>query len=127
MTCGANLALIQSYLANAGHRTVTAATGTEAVAAAQAERFDVILLDINMPEMDGPDAARLIRAGTGPNRRTTILALTAGAEAADRDRALAAGMDAHLTKPIGEAGLLRALAAVVAGRPLAERPGEVAG
>ena len=77
-----------------------------------------------MPEMDGPDAARLIRAGAGPNRRTPILALTAGAEAADRDRALAAGMDAHLTKPIGEAGLLRALAAAVAGRPLAEMAGE---
>jgi signal transduction histidine kinase/ActR/RegA family two-component response regulator len=122
----ANLALIQTYLTTAGHRTVTAVTGVEAVAAAQAERFDVILLDINMPEMDGPDAARLIRAGPGPNRRTPILALTAGAEAADRDLALAAGMDAHLTKPIGEAGLLRALAAVVAGRPLAGMPGEIA-
>ena len=80
-----------------------------------------------MPEMDGPDAARLIRAGAGPNRRTPILALTAGTEAADRDRALAAGMDAHLTKPIGEAGLLRALAAAVAGRPLVEMPREMAG
>ncbi|TDH63566.1 hybrid sensor histidine kinase/response regulator [Dankookia rubra] len=115
----ANLGLMQAYLCRAGHRVVTGASGDEAVAAAEAERFDVILLDLNMPSLDGPGAVRLIRNGTGPNRRTPILALTAGAEEADRVRALASGMDAYLIKPIGEAGLARALAAALTAREMA--------
>jgi CheY-like chemotaxis protein len=75
-------------------------------------RFDVILMDVSMPGMDGLEATRRIRAGAGPNARTPIFALTAAATSEGINEALAAGMDAHLTKPISRATLLTALAGV---------------
>ena len=75
-------------------------TGQEAAAAARRERYDAILMDGQMPGMDGYEATSRIRAYEGPVRHTPIIALTAGAMRADRERCMAAGMDDYLAKPI---------------------------
>jgi CheY-like chemotaxis protein len=73
--------------------------GAAAVAAARARRYDVILMDMQMPVMDGMEATRQIRRDS-PNRDTYIVATTANAYADDQQACLAAGMDDHLAKPI---------------------------
>ena len=105
-----NLALFRALLATAGHQIVTVGNGAAAVEAARSEPFDIILLDIHMPEMDGPTAARQIRRGRDVNHATPILALTASITEEDAAAVRAAGMNAYLTKPIGRAALLAALA-----------------
>jgi PAS domain S-box-containing protein len=98
-------------LTMAGHRVVVANNGKEAVTAFGLDPFDVVLMDVQMPEMDGLEATAAIRrieAGTG--RHVPIIALTAHAMKGDRERFLAAGMDAYLTKPIGREALSRTLA-----------------
>jgi len=83
-----------------GHEIIVVKNGREAVEAFSTLPFDLILMDVQMPEMDGLEAAVAIRALEKPNgRRTPIIALTARALTDDRSRCLAAGMDAHLTKP----------------------------
>jgi hypothetical protein len=89
-------ALLEKLHCSASH----AATGAEAVRSAQAQAFDVILMDCQMPELDGFEATRAIRAAPGPNARTPILALTANALAGDEQRCHAAGMDDYLAKPV---------------------------
>ena len=86
-------------LVQAGHTVVTAADGAEAVRAAISDRFDVILMDVQMPEMDGYAAARAIRQAL-PGTPVAIIALTANALAGEADRCLAAGMDMHVAKPV---------------------------
>ena len=97
-------------LEKCGHKTTVANHGGEALAALAQKRFDLILMDVQMPEMDGFEATRLIReneAGTG--HRTPIVAMTAHAMAGDRDRCLAGGMDDYLTKPVQREELFRVL------------------
>jgi signal transduction histidine kinase/ligand-binding sensor domain-containing protein/DNA-binding response OmpR family regulator len=89
-----------------GHRVTVAATGREAVDAFERERFDVILMDVQMPDMGGFEATGVIRdreKGTGA--RVRIVAMTAHAMTGDRERCLAAGMDGYLSKPIDPAML----------------------
>ena len=86
-------------LTDAGCVVDTAADGGEAVAAAQARDYQVILMDMQMPVMNGLDAARQIRQGER-NRGTTIIATTANAFHDDRVSCLAAGMDDHVSKPL---------------------------
>jgi CheY-like chemotaxis protein len=86
-----------------------AVNGQEASAAAQARTFDLILMDCQMPEMDGFEATRLIREQEGGARRVPILAMTANAMAGDRERCLEAGMDDYLAKPIAILDLKEAL------------------
>jgi CheY-like chemotaxis protein len=74
--------------------------GREAVAAAGKKQYALILMDMQMPEMDGIEATKKIRLLEGPNMKTPIIALTANAMKDDRDACLAAGMDDFLTKPI---------------------------
>lgn len=98
--------LIRTVAPNADVFTVT--NGKEAVAAC-AERYpDIVLMDVQMPVMDGHEATRLIRASALPHQ-PYIIALTAGASDDDRKLSLEAGMDAHLSKPIMRASLYAAL------------------
>ncbi|MEO7369915.1 MAG: response regulator, partial [Ilumatobacteraceae bacterium] len=83
-----------------GYRVQVVSNGREAVAAVAASSFDAILMDCQMPEMDGYDATRVIRAAEGTARRTPIVAVTASAMQQDRQRCLDAGMDDHLAKPL---------------------------
>jgi CheY-like chemotaxis protein len=83
-----------------GHSVTVVANGREAVLAAERQTFDLILMDIQMPEMDGFDATRAIRKQEDGGKRTPIIALTAHAMAGDKERCLDAGMDGYVTKPI---------------------------
>jgi len=95
-------------LESANFRVIEARTGREAIALAHAERPLAVLLDIVMPELDGWEAARRIR-GDRITASTAIIAVTALAGAADRERSFAAGCDAVLTKPVPPRLLLDAL------------------
>lgn len=110
-----NQRLLQRLLQKDGHAVTLAENGRAAVEAVDHDSFDVILMDVQMPEMDGLEASRRIREiETGGRRRTPIIALTAGAMESDREDCLAAGMDAYLTKPVSPDELRRVLAEVVA-------------
>ena len=96
-----NLATIR--LEQRHHRVTTAVDGLEAVALEKKEDFDLILMDLNMPRLNGFDAAKAIRAKeakAASGRRVTIIALTAGDAGEDKERCLAVGMDAWSMKPI---------------------------
>jgi len=99
-------------LTAAGHMVETATNGLEAVACGSATRYDVILMDISMPEMDGLEASKMIRLLAEPFGSVPIVALTANAVAGDRERFLAAGMNEYLTKPYRRADIERVLAAL---------------
>ncbi len=101
-----------------GHRPIWVKDGRGAVAAAldASEPVDAILMDMQMPDCDGLSAATMIRAGEG-DRRLPIIALTANAFAEDRAAAIAAGMDAFLTKPLDVEKLAEALDQHVQVRP----------
>jgi CheY-like chemotaxis protein len=90
-----------------GHTVVVAVYGREAVAAVEREPFDVILIDVQMPELDGLEATMLIRkAEAGTGRHVPIVALTAHAMREDRERCLNAGMDGYLAKPLKAGDLI---------------------
>jgi signal transduction histidine kinase/DNA-binding response OmpR family regulator len=102
-----------------GHRADLAATGHEVLDRLERAPYDVILMDVQMPGMDGLEASRAVCARWPPGRRPRIIAMTAEAMEGDRERCLAAGMDDYLAKPIRLDELRRALAEC---RPLAIRP-----
>ncbi|SDL59553.1 hybrid sensor histidine kinase/response regulator [Paracoccus chinensis] len=104
-----NRVVARVLLEQLGQRLAFAANGAEAVRAAQAESFDLILMDISMPVMDGMEATRQIRALKGGSARLPILALTAHAGRAEQDACLAAGCNEVLTKPLDPAALRAAL------------------
>jgi two-component system, sensor histidine kinase and response regulator len=102
-----NQRVAMRILESQGHTVVLANNGREAVAAVAQENFDLVLMDVQMPEMDGLEAAAAIREqelGTG--RHLLIIAMTAHARKEDRERCLAAGMDDYISKPIRAAKLL---------------------
>ena len=111
-----NALLARTVLTRAGCVVTLARDGVEAVEAAEAAAFDLILLDIRMPRLDGLEAGQRIRAGQGPNAGAPIVALTADTGGDERAQALKAGMDDFLTKPI-DAGLLLAVAERLSSRP----------
>jgi PAS domain S-box-containing protein len=106
-----NQLLIRRLLEKGGHQVVIAADGQEALAHVAGDRFDVVLMDCQMPVMDGYEATRRIVAEVGPVR-PLIIALTAHAYQEDRERCLAAGMDEYLSKPVSQAALDSILARV---------------
>ena len=86
----------------------------EAVEAVAAGAFDLVLMDVRMPVMDGIAATRAIRSLAGPAADVAVLAVTAEAMPEDAARCLAAGMDGHLAKPITQAALYAAIDAALA-------------
>ncbi|MBC7448543.1 MAG: PAS domain-containing protein [Hymenobacteraceae bacterium] len=105
-----NRLLVRLMLTHHGALVTEATTGAEAVARLQADTFDLVLMDIQMPEMNGLQATTAIRALPNPaHAQVPILALTANAFRSDTERYLAAGMNGCLTKPFEEAELLRVL------------------
>ncbi|WP_413717050.1 response regulator [Silicimonas sp. MF1-12-2] len=99
----------QKLLAKNGYDIDLATGGAEAVGMAADGRYDVVLMDIEMPEMDGIEAARKIRETLDSEHRPFIVALTANAQASARETYLGAGMDDYLSKPVVEADLLACL------------------
>jgi two-component system, sensor histidine kinase and response regulator len=96
-----NQRLASRMLEKRGHRVIMAANGREALDKLAKAKFDVVFMDIQMPEMDGMEAARIIREREmGTDRRLPIIALTAHAMKGDREKCVAAGMDDYLSKPI---------------------------
>jgi len=96
-----NQRLTTRQLEKRGHRVVLAANGREALVALQGGKFDLVLMDLQMPEMGGLEATALIRdQEKGQATHQPIIALTAHAMTGDRERCLAAGMDGYLSKPI---------------------------
>ncbi len=108
-----NQLFAQRVLQKQGHTVVVADNGKEALTALAGAPFDVVLMDVEMPEMDGLQTTEAIRAherGTG--RRIPIVAFTAQAMDGDRERCLAAGMDAYVSKPVRGTQLVRVVSAV---------------
>jgi CheY-like chemotaxis protein len=99
--------------------------GLEAVDALHRRQYEVVLMDIQMPVMDGLTATRRIRAELAPERQPYIIALTANAMAGDEQRCLEAGMDAYLSKPFSKEQLGSALAKADGRRSAAESPAPV--
>jgi signal transduction histidine kinase/CheY-like chemotaxis protein len=95
-----NQKLVNRLLDKCGHVVTVVNNGREAVEAARTEAFDLVLMDVEMPEVDGFEATALIRAMEQPRQRVPIIAMTAHAMSGDRQRCLDAGMDDYLSKPI---------------------------
>jgi signal transduction histidine kinase/ActR/RegA family two-component response regulator len=113
-----NLAVAEAMLLRLGYRVTIVGNGREAIAQARATRFDAILMDIQMPDIGGLDATRAIRDSERETGwRTPIVAFTASAMQGDRERCLAAGMDAYLAKPFELDQLARELQAVTRSVP----------
>jgi PAS domain S-box-containing protein len=101
--------LLEKY----GHRVVVANNGREAVEAFERAPFDLILMDVQMPEMSGLEAAAVIRSRESPSGRIPIIAMTAYAMKGDRERCLEAGMDDYVSKPVRAEELFRAIESAV--------------
>ena len=116
-----NRRLAKILLRKQGHSVAVAANGREAVALFESQAFDLILMDVQMPEMDGLEATSAIREReeATASRRIPIVALTAHAMSGDRERCVAAGMDGYISKPIDPRELYRTIQALV---PLPESP-----
>ena len=106
-----NQTIIEAMLRQLGHRVRTVSTGRAALEMLVREPFDLVLMDCNMPELDGMEATRQLRAGmAGPaSVKVPVIALTANAMDGDRELCLAAGMDEFLTKPVTIAALRAAI------------------
>jgi len=101
--------IVQTFLKMEGHSVIIANNGVEAVAAVQSRPFDVVLMDIQMPVMDGVAATQAIRALPGPANEVAIIAVTADAMECDREKFLACGMNEYLSKPVQSAALFDAI------------------
>jgi signal transduction histidine kinase/DNA-binding response OmpR family regulator len=105
-----NQQLVARMLANRGHTVEVVSTGAAALAALEQQAFDVVLMDVQMPEMDGFEATAAIRARErATNRHLPIIAMTAHAMRGDQERCFNAGMDAYLSKPMTAAALSTAI------------------
>jgi PAS domain S-box-containing protein len=105
-----NRDIAASFLRLAGHQVTCAEGGAEAVAAVASTDFDIVLMDIRMPQMDGFEATRRIRALDGDRGRVPVVAMTAQAFTEQVEESRMAGMDGHLSKPFNQATLLAAIA-----------------
>jgi signal transduction histidine kinase/CheY-like chemotaxis protein len=112
---GVNRLTMELYLKKQGYETDSAADGREALDKLRQKAYDAVLMDIQMPEMDGLEAAGRIRDGLGgaTPREVPVIAFTAHAMSGDRERFLAAGMNAYVSKPVDFDALLEELARVM--------------
>lgn len=100
-----NMRLVRKILKHAGYEVLEAETGHEGVEVATSHNPDLILMDVNLPDIDGLEVTRILK--TEHNMvDTPIIALTANAMVGDREKALEAGCDGYLPKPISKADLL---------------------
>jgi PAS domain S-box-containing protein len=105
-----NLRLARSLLAKQGHSAVAVGSGREALSALEQESFDLVLMDVQMPDMDGFETTEAIRVQEKISKKhLPIVAMTAHAMIGDRERCLAAGMDSYVTKPVDAAKLFTAI------------------
>ncbi|MBT9459160.1 MAG: response regulator [Burkholderiaceae bacterium] len=111
---GVNQKLALRLLEQLGYRADLASNGREAVDSVARQAYDLLLMDVRMPEMDGLEATRQITARWPPGQRPRIVAMTANALNGDRPQCLAAGMDEHLSKPLRVEALIAALTDTVA-------------
>ena len=119
-----NALLARALLAKLGHRPAVAISGKEALdsyfsARAAGTPFDLVLMDVRMPGIDGLEAARRIRAAEDKGARVPIIALTANAYPEHREACIAAGMDGFITKPLDRERLMRALDDIARVSPVA--------
>ena len=112
-----NQVVLQALLSKTGHRIDMVANGSEAVSAVIRGPYDLVLMDIHMPEMDGVTASRRIRELSGEVGKLPIIALTANAMKGDREKYIAAGMTDYVSKPINPRKLIMAIARCTGQQP----------
>jgi CheY-like chemotaxis protein len=116
-----NLLVLEQVLTTFGHDVSKAASGPEALEALAAQPFDVVLLDIQMPEMTGIEVLELLRGADGPNRDAPVVALTADVTSGGRERYLGLGFTEHASKPIQIQEVMETIGrALAASAPMAE-------
>jgi two-component system sensor histidine kinase RpfC len=115
-----NQKVIGKILEHAGHRATIVATGQEAVEALEEPGFDLVLMDLNMPELGGIEAVKLLRFTHDVDALPPIVALSADATPQTRETCRSVGFSAYLTKPVDTGHLLRTLAELTGGRPPAQ-------
>ncbi len=108
--CPANRVLVAELLTSGGHQVVTAENGLEALRLLGAERFDMVLMDVEMPGLDGLETTARIRREAPNGASIPVIALTAHIFTNDREKCLAAGMNDFITKPVSAAGLFATIA-----------------
>ena len=111
-----NRMILEAWMASSGHVTASAEHGQMALDVAATDRFDLIVMDVNMPVMDGLTATRALRDSTGPNQQTPVVVLSASARTEDHQAGMAAGADAYLNKPIDFKALSGVMARAREGR-----------
>ncbi len=111
------------FLTRLGYQAVAVGNGLEVLAAFQTRRYDVVLMDLQMPEMDGLEATRQLRRRLPPDQQPKIIALTANAMEGDRELCLAAGMDDYISKPVKLGEISRAIRRLFA-KPIVNSAGE---
>jgi CheY-like chemotaxis protein len=104
-----NRRALSLMLAPVGANIASASSGHEALSLLAARPFDVVLMDVHMPDMSGKDAVMRLRLALGPNRRTPVIAVTGATEEADIESCLASGMNDWVAKPIDAGQLFAAL------------------
>jgi CheY-like chemotaxis protein len=107
-----NVYMLKNRLTRAGFTVIIASNGAKGIAMASSEQPDLILMDLTLPDIDGEEATRRIKADRA-TKHIPVLALTANAMSADRDRAIAAGCDDFDTKPVDMPRLLEKIAALI--------------
>jgi two-component system cell cycle response regulator DivK len=106
-----NVYMLKNRLSRAGFTVVVATNGAQGIAMASSEQPDLILMDLTLPDIDGEEATRRIKADPA-TKRIPVIALTANAMAGDKEKALAAGCDDFDTKPVDMPRLLEKIAAL---------------